>query len=174
MIHSAEFNGIPIAEQYFWLSRAHLDGSRVLCESLIAENFSPQYSSTRVILSLCRHGVELFLKGAIAVATGARPPQTHNLITLVEKYQHTFPDLQYRFEVPFGVEVMGSEDLFPDLTARFHKTLDQRYRYPVASDGKPFDAPEGFIAELFLQEILILRKTFLMLEFQITKNAQQN
>jgi hypothetical protein len=169
MIHSAEFGGIPVAEQYFWLARAYLDGSRVLCEALIDEEFSPQYSSTRVILNLCRHAVELFLKGAIAIATNATPPNTHNLAKLLDQYQTLYPDQLFRFEVPFGIEAIGSGDLFPDLTARFHKTLDQRYRYPAASDGQPFNAPEGFVAEAFLRDIQALWKSILTLELRITK-----
>jgi HEPN domain-containing protein len=174
MIHSAEFDGIPIAEQYFWLARAYLDGSRVLCESLIDEDFSPQYSSTRVILHLCRHSVELFLKGAIAVASDSAPPQTHNLAKLLSQYKRLYPDPEYWFEVPFGFEALESYDLFPEATDQFHRTLDQRYRYPAASDGQPFNALEGFIAGMFLRDVQALWKSFLILEFRITKGLSND
>lgn len=182
MFHSTEFDGIPTVAQYFWLARAYLDGSRLLCEALIQEDYSPQYSSSRVILHLCRHSVELFLKGAIAVATRTTPPRTHNLAHLFTEYQRRYPSSDYFFEVPFGIEVLDTYDFFPELLdpnqtlneRYYHNTLDQRYKYPTDSNGRPFNSPEGFIPQMFLSEIVALWETFIKLEIRIAKISEKD
>lgn len=171
MIHSSEFENIPVSHQYFWVARAYLDGSRVLCKSIIDEEFSPQYSSTRVVLHLCRHAIELFLKGAIAVALGENPPTTHNLSTLMFEYDRLYPDTVYRFQIPFGVEDTTTAELFPDLLKRYHKTLDQRYRYPADQKGEAFSVNEGFIPGMFLEQLEALWKVFLNIEHKITRST---
>ena len=69
---SEELSDLPEWDQTFWLSRAYLEASQCLCESMLNGNFSSQYSSSRVILHLARHGVELFLKAAIGANADAR------------------------------------------------------------------------------------------------------
>jgi len=67
---SQELAGLAEWDRAFWLSRAFLEASRCLCESMSEGGFSSQHSSSRVILHLARQGVELFLKGAIAAVSG--------------------------------------------------------------------------------------------------------
>ena len=69
-----------------WLSLAYAEAAKVLCNALVAEDYSRQFTSTRVILHLCRHAAELFLKGAIESKTGKRAPATHRLDRLFEMY----------------------------------------------------------------------------------------
>lgn len=64
-----------------WLSLAYAEAAKVLCDALVAEDYSRQFTSTRVILHLCRHAAELFLKGAIESKTGKRAPATHRLVS---------------------------------------------------------------------------------------------
>jgi hypothetical protein len=137
---------------------------------MVNDDFAPQYSHTRVILHLCRHAVELFFKGAISKATKGKPPKTHNLASLVGDYERALPGEQFRFEVPFGVETIGTLELFPELEALVedhHKTLDQRYRYPTDSTGKPFSGLEGFIPRDYLSDLERLSKAFLKVELQL-------
>lgn len=82
-------------------------------------------TNSRVILHLCRHAIELFLKGAISKARNRQPPKTHNLVNLVGEYELALPGENFRFEVPFGVEALGNLALFPELEAlidEHHKT----------------------------------------------------
>lgn len=171
MLHSAELDRIPMLRRYFWLARAYLEGSRVLCQALIDDEFSAEYTNTRVILHLARQAVELFLKGAIAVATDRAAPNTHRLDQLEREYERLFPAAHLRFVMPFGIESCGSEDPFPEVTEQYHKTLDQRYRYPGDRAGNTFDAVEGFIPAMFLNELEVLRRTLLKLEHEITRGA---
>jgi len=124
-----------------------------------------------VILHLCRHAVELFLKGAIAYATNAQPLQTHHLVNLIIEYERVLPDQMFRFEVPFGVEASGTPDLFGDFADQHHKTLDQRYRYPTDRSGKAFSEPEGFIAPMFMSDLEGLSKAFLQVELKLKSVA---
>lgn len=170
MIHSSEVQGLPVADQYFSLARGYLEGSRVLCDAMIKGAYTPQYANTRVILHLCRHSVELFLKGAISSATNGQPPKTHHLAKLVKEYEFVLPDPQFRFEVPFGIEAADAQDhLFAEVADRLHKTLDQRYRYPTDQSGKPFYEPEGFYPVMFMSELEDLSKAFLLVELQLKK-----
>lgn len=171
MIHSAAFQGLSVEDQYFSLARGYLEGSRVLCESMLNNDYAPQYSHTRVILNLCRHAVELFLKGAISSATKSQPPQTHHLANLVAEYERALPGSEFRFDVPFGIENPGTQDFFDDLVDNLHKTLDQRYRYPTDRNGKPFSEPSGFVPSMFLSELEALSMAFLQVESCLKKAA---
>lgn len=171
MIHSAAFQGLSIEDQYFSLARGYLEGSRVLCEAMLNDDYPPQYSHTRVILHLCRHAVELFLKGAISRATKRQPPQTHHLANLVTEYERVLPASEFRFDVPFGIESPGTRDFFDDLVDSLHKTLDQRYRYPTDRNGKPFSEPAGFIPAMFISDLDALSKAFLQVEFRLKEAA---
>ncbi len=172
MIHSAAFQGLEIEDQYFFLARGYLEGSRVLCEAMLYDDYASQYSHSRVILHLCRHAVELFLKGAISSATKSQPPKTHHLANLVAEYERALPGPEFRFDVPFGIESPGTPDFFDDLVDSHHKTLDQRYRYPTDRNGKPFSEPEGFIPAMFMSDLNTLSKAFLQVEFRLKKAAE--
>lgn len=170
MLHSSEIDGLCVSEQYFSLAHSYLEGSRVLCEAMVSDNYSPQYSNSRVILHLCRHAIELFLKGAISKTRNGQPPKTHNLVNLVKEYEQALPGENFRFEVPFGVETLGNLELLPELVAligEHHKTLDQRYRYPTDSAGKPFSGAEGFHARIYLSDLDRLSKSLLKVELHL-------
>lgn len=47
------------------------------------------------------------------------------------------------------------------------KPVDQRYRYPTDSAGKPFSGVEGFIARSYLSDLARLSKSFLKVELQL-------
>jgi hypothetical protein len=173
MIHASEVQGLPIAEQYFSLARGYLEGSKVLCEAMLRGSFTPRYTNSRVILHLCRHAVELFLKGAITIGQGGKPPKTHHLAKLVTEYEAAFSDPIFRFRVPFGIETIGTQDQdFSEFADRHHKTLDQRYRYPTDQSGKLFSEPEGFIPIMFMSELEDLSEAFLLVELQLKKTSR--
>ena len=170
-IHSSEFQGLSVADRYFSLARGYLEGSRVLCEAIEKDDYAPRYSHSCVVLHLCRHAVELFLKGAIAYATNSQPLQTHHLGSLIAEYERVLSDPMFRFEVPFGVEASGTPNVFSDFADKHHKTLDQRYRYPTDRSGKPFSDPEGFVAPMFMSDLEGLAKAFLQVELKLKNVA---
>ena len=148
---------MPLWERSFWLSRAFVEASCVLCSSMLDGGFSSQYSSSRVVLHLARQGIELFLKAAISAAT-IRPPQlNHNLNKLLSEYRRLYPDARFDFQLPSFFEVNPNRDLFEAYEIQsvyFHATLDQRHRYPADSAGKHFATPEVFDPQATLFEIM--------------------
>lgn len=130
---------LSVPDQYFSLARSYLEGSRVLCEAMVNDDYTPQYSNSRVILHLCRHAIELFLKGAISKARNRQPPKTHNLVNLVGEYEQALPGENFRFEVPFGVEALGNLALFPELEALIdeHQCLLRQQWAPCRHTTKP-------------------------------------
>lgn len=167
MFYSKELSDLPPGKRLFVLSRAYIGGSVQLCRALLAEDYAAEFASSRVVLHLCRQGVELFLKGAIHCATGSKPRQTHDLYKLTKEYAQLFPRPGFQFAVPFGLEMLESMELFEDLNNKFHKTLDQRYRYPVDEQFAPFDGPEGFQPDAFLSQVETLRVELIELETRI-------
>ena len=139
MLHSSEMDCLSVPDQYFSLARSYLEGSRVLCEAMVNDDYTPQYSNSRVILHLCRHAIELFLKGAISKARNRQPPKTHNLVNLVGEYEQALPGENFRFEVPFGVEALGNLALFPELEALIdeHQCLLRQQWAPCRHTTKP-------------------------------------
>ncbi|CAE6706842.1 hypothetical protein [Paraburkholderia nemoris] len=167
MFHSQELSDLPQGKRLFVLSRAYIEGSEHLCRALLAEDYAAEFASSRVVLHLCCHGVELFFKGAIHCASRRTPRRTHELHKLGEEYSRLFPSPDFQFAIPFWFETLDSEELFEELNNQFHKTLDQRYRYPVDKQFAPFDGPEGFQPDVFLSEIEALRVELVKLEIRI-------
>jgi hypothetical protein len=46
-----------------WMSNSYAEAASVLCDQLASDDFSRQYTSALVVLHLCRHATELYLKG---------------------------------------------------------------------------------------------------------------
>jgi len=163
--NAGEFSDMAAWDRCYWLSRAYLEASACLCEAMLKEDFSNQYSSSRVILHLARHGLELFLKGSIIAATGASEVSGHNLAKLLTRYQEHFQGEAYQFRSPHHFALRGGPDLFQEDLALFHSTLDQRHRYPADRKGRGFAAPEVFDARNFLAAIGDLTKDLLGIEY---------
>lgn len=132
---------------------------------MLDEEFSNQYSSSRVILHLARHGLELFLKASVIAATGSRAPTVHNLAELLLQYKEHLPGEEFCFRSPKAFALSESDDLFQEDLDRFHLTLDQRHRYPADRHGRDFAVPEVFEPRVFLSEIRDLDKQLKIIEF---------
>jgi len=162
--YSTELNGLPAWDRSLWLSRAFLEASQHLCASMVSGEFSSQYSSSRVVLHLARHGIELFLKSAIELA-GQHPEKLgHNLSSLCEQYWRLYPDQTFYFTIPPRYLVNPSKDLFSE-SDKLHATLDQRHRYAADKAGQSFAEPEIFDPYAVLAELEDLRKHLLILEW---------
>jgi hypothetical protein len=149
MIHSSEFHELNPSERFFSLARAYLEASIVLCEAMVREKYRPRFSNSRVILHLCHHGFELFLKAAIMTKMNGEPVNTHILYSLYVKYQKIFRDPQFEFSMPFGLEAIPPAELNPAVAKKYFKELDQRYRYTSDQSLKSFPGIEGFLPDSF-------------------------
>lgn len=170
-IFSLDFEQLSEADQYFALARGYLDGSSVLCRALLDDAYAEQYSHTRVILYLCRHAVELFLKGAILKASGQQAKKSHNIVTLLDEYECLLPDQQFRFKTPFDLSTLPPIERtqytaeLHAFTGRYNATHDQRYRYPADNNGNDFPGYlDSFIPAMFLSELQELSTELLRVE----------
>ncbi len=163
--NAGEFEGMPVWERSFWLSRAYIEASVYLCKAMVTDDFSKQYSSSRVILHLARQGLELFLKAAILRSTNTRSQAGHNLDKLLAEYKSRYPESRFHFSVPATFSPREELDLFPETVQSYHSTLDQRHRYPTDLKGQDFATPEVFDPRLLLSELEALCKTLHVIEF---------
>ncbi|WP_150584296.1 hypothetical protein [Pandoraea communis] len=92
------------------------------------------------ILHLCRHSLELYFKGAIGYTREEIPRNSHRLSYLFDRFKLLYPSPEYLPELPFDEEVFRTDDFFPESLEPFHRTHDQRFRYPSDTKGQPFDA----------------------------------
>lgn len=123
----------------FGMSNAFAQAADVLCQALLSGDYDADYYNTRVVLHLCRHATELFLKGAIQAKSGRRAPNTHRLDRLFQRYRQLYPEEHFVFDTPFGREVLDAEGgLFPETLQTLQERHDQRYRYPTDHDGQAF------------------------------------
>lgn len=127
-----------------WLGSSYAEAAKFLVESMLSDDFARNHANVRVILHLCRHALELFLKGAIGMSTGRIPRDTHQLAILFDQYKTLYPSKKYHFSFPFPDQVFLKEDLFPETIEQFHRTHDQRFRYPTDNRGNLFDGFETF------------------------------
>ncbi|MFM0097109.1 hypothetical protein PQQ87_15970 [Paraburkholderia nemoris] len=162
---SEELADLPPWDQAFWLSRAFIEGSLYLCENMLDGGFSSQYSSSRVVLHLARQGIELFLKAAIGAATAPKSaPATHDLQLLFLEYQRQYPSLDLAFKIPPIFLVNSDLPLFPEEQYAFHRTLDQRHRYPTDRTGNSFMTRETFDPKETVAELTNLDRELKILE----------
>ena len=162
--NSREFEGMPVWSRSFWLSRAYLEASACLCKAMLDDDFSNQYSSSRVVMHLVRQGVELFLKAAILRATQISSRSGHNLDKLFTEYRESYPEDRYDFKFPTAFSLREELDLFPETVQSYHSTLDQRHRYPADLKGNDFASPELFSPAIVLREIGALSRSLFFIE----------
>ena len=156
---------MPEWDRAFWLSRAFIEASLCLCNSMLNGELSSQYSTSRVVWHLARQGVELFLKAAIGAAVGSRlVPATHDLRRLAFEYRRIYSSLSFSLEFPSHFQVDTNLDLFPEDQDRFHATLDQRHRYPADRMGESFTTRETFDPLITQRELEKLDRDLKILE----------
>jgi hypothetical protein len=143
------------ATKWFLLSRAYLDSSIRLCNSIISRDLPHTFQHGQVVMGLCFHSVELFYKGVLQRATG-KVPATHDLAILESEVWKSAPGVSNLFTCPFFSEdapvdnTQRREARLDALRATSRGSLDQIFRYHVDRDGNPWPGPQGFMPELFL------------------------
>lgn len=142
------------ASQMLWLADAYAEGAQVLCDSMANDDYTRQYTNTRVIMHLCHHATELFFKGAISFSTKKLPAPTHRLDKLYNEYQFHYPLEKHKIDLPFPLEVLNPQrSLFPELLDEHAGPYDQRFRYPTDVSGEPFQETEQFDVVAYQQAI---------------------
>ncbi|RJF95263.1 hypothetical protein D3871_17640 [Noviherbaspirillum saxi] len=160
--------GSTSAGQMLWLANAYAEGAEVLADALVTDDFTRQFTSTRVVLHLCRHAAELYLKGAIGVATNQPPLATHRLDQLYAQYVLLYPQEHHWLEVPFSRQVLSADEgLFPGTMEEYQRTHDQRFRYLTDTKGKPFMEFEKFDVRAYAEAITSFRQALSILVARI-------
>lgn len=181
MVSFAEIEKLRASLQFISFAEAYLYSASQLCSNLASTPSQSTYPRGTVVLSLSRHGIELFLKAAILEK---KPDERfngksgHDLEFLGKRYAKLYPGGKFAFEIPFGTEeielvtpdpgvVEESEKLIAD-----HKKAtpaDQINRYPRGIDGKPWHGNYGFEPTTFSLEIDRVRKDITRLKAIIFK-----
>jgi len=172
-IYSHEFKELEVVDQYFSLAHAYLNGSKVLCATILSDDSKATFPDTRVVLHLCRQAIELFLKGAICNITGENK-EGHNLDILIAEYERVLPDTQFHFDVPFGIVTPGTQNSnieAEEWVKRYPWTLDQRHRYPSDKNGNSFTGWESFIPLMYMSTLEGLSAAFLLVESHLGRNV---
>ena len=150
--------GKTVAIKMLWLSDAYAEGALVLCNALATDDYARQFTNSRVILHLCRHAAELFLKGAIGAKTGSVPSNTHRLDRLYKRYSSLYPLEKHHIDLPFPSGAVESDDsLFPGSLEEYQRTHDQRFRYPTDNHGNAFTEKESFNVAAYQSKVEAFR-----------------
>lgn len=159
---SEELSSLAAWDRSFWLSRAFIEASCVLCTGMLGGSYSSQYSSSRVILHLARQGIELFLKASIEAKQKTPAKKVHHLDDLFLKYRQLYPDIKFHFDAPKQLLIGLNFDLFQSTE---QATLDQRHRYATDREGNSFATPETFDPLSVHQSLSELRTVLTTLEW---------
>lgn len=151
-----------------FMATSYAEAAEIVCKALEAEDFTPQYTSAMVIRQLCRHAIELFLKGAIGMK-GVSVPMTHRLDRLYPVYVRLYPQDMFHFTMPVSDQLLSSEDLFADELDVYQREDAEKYRYPVGRNGNSFSRLPNFDVEKELRMINNLRSAINLLGFQIAE-----
>ncbi|MGE4438960.1 hypothetical protein [Achromobacter sp.] len=135
-----EIPGDTEPQKMLWLAAAFAGSAAMIVRSLLENSDYSERAQGRVVAYLCRHATELYLKGAIGIATGKVNRSNHNIHNLYSEYESIYQGKGdfFFFEFPVEKWVTSNEDLFPETLVFFRKSHDQRFRYPADSRGTEF------------------------------------
>jgi hypothetical protein len=154
-------------ERTLWLALGFIEGAYHLCEQMVKDEFSRQYRSSRVLLHLTHHAIELFVKGAIMAATHEPPRLTHRLEELIALYERIYPAAEFHFSVPFELnDERNQQELFPAV-ALPPIAVAESFRYATSVDGSCFNDTEPFDPESYLEQLGELYTKFNRLFFRL-------
>lgn len=154
-----------------FMATSYAEAAEVLCKALQEGDFAEQYTSAMVIRQLCRHAIELFLKGAIGMK-GEAVPLTHRLDRLYREYVRLYPHDKFHFTMPVSKQILSSEDMFLDDLEKYQREDSERHRYPVSRNGTWLSQLEEFDTDKELRLIDNLRSAINVLGFQIAERFE--
>ncbi|MES2939200.1 MAG: hypothetical protein V4864_16055 [Pseudomonadota bacterium] len=155
-----------------FLASAYAEAAEVLCSALQEDDYAQQYTSTMVIRQLCRHAIELFLKGAIGMKSG-HVLATHRLDRLYPEYTRLYPNDVFHFTMPIPKELLSSEDFFADELESYQRDDAEKYRYPASRQGQSFASMSAFDVGEEMKVIENLRSAINHLGFQLAERFQK-
>ncbi|MBE2245451.1 MAG: hypothetical protein IAE86_22065 [Burkholderiaceae bacterium] len=180
ILNASELQRLPIHGQLLAFARSYLAAAEVLCERLSATEDSANYADGAVVMSLAFHSLELLFKAGILKAEPLEQfsgKSGHDLTALSARFFKLYPTRDFQFEVPFRyelaefVEPMREEELVAlRAYAREQERCmpqDQRHRYPIDIDGKPWNGIFGFEPHTFLAMLQDLQKAYARIHPQL-------
>jgi hypothetical protein len=165
-VDSCHLEKLKLPEQFLSFSKAYIESARILCTRLIDKPEKTSYERGCVVMYVAYHAVELFLKATIL----KREPDTklhHVLDDLGKEYHRIYPKPEYRWAVPFNLEVLGYE---PEEAKRIRNNVkkkmpeDQIFRYPTNKEKDLWNGVLAFEAKGFLEEIKKIESDFQRIE----------
>jgi hypothetical protein len=159
MITNSELAELSEADLHYALFVANIEGAQRLCIGMIDSTFSASFSHASVISSLLHHGVELFLKYAIA-RRGVKVPTHHYIRGLLKEYNAAYPSDKYSLELPFITQYLGYTAAEIEVIIKKEQDdksrTDQMARYHVDRSSIPWEGIQAFSPTSFLEGIEVL------------------
>ncbi len=155
-----------------FLASGYAKAAEVLCKAVVEDDYTREYASAMVIRHLCRHSIELFLKGAIGMK-GGQVPLTHRLDRLYPEYARLYPLDVFHFTMPISKQLLSSDDLFADELEPYQRDDAERNRYPASRRGESFPSMRDFDVCEELKVIENLRTAINHLGFQLAEGFQK-
>jgi len=175
MISDSELTDLSEADLHYRLCIANLDGAKRLCQDMIEEKFTASFSHAKVIMSLLHHGIELFLK--YALARRRKIPRHHYIRELLKEYDQAYSGPEFALELPFITQFFGyTPDEMGLLIAEEQQEknrTDQMVRYHTDRNGKVWTVAQAFVPEAFLVEAEGLLHRFVCIRQDIEKGDDQ-
>lgn len=181
MLNASELQSLPVHGQLLAFARSYLEAAEALCERLSATTEGSNFADGAVVMSLAFHSLELLFKAGILKA---HPNEQfagrsgHDLTALSGRFFKFYPKREFQFNVPFGyelakpVEPMAEQELAAlRAYARERESRmpqDQRHRYPIGVDGKPWNGVFGFEPLMFLATLQELQKAYARIHPQLS------
>ncbi len=171
MLHFSELQRQSTHVQLLAFASAYLDSAESLCEKLCSAPRA-NYAHGAVAMSLAFHSLELFFKGGIMrLCPDERfsGKSGHDLDALSKRFFRLYPRKEFQFEVPFRRDVAAPVGGIAELASLFafieerrrNIPEDQRHRYPIDVEGKPWEnANFGFEANMFLETLRELQRVY--------------
>lgn len=166
--------GVDEPAQLFEFAKAYLAASKLLCQKITEEYNKAKYADGCVVIFNTYHAVELFLKGLI-FKRDCRTKLHHDVGKLAKHYHSLYPEENYSWSVPFGMEVLGDTNEVEEKLQKLKKALpqDQIYRYPINKDGKPWFGAFAFEPSSFMKCVILpLEYDFQRLEKLVCAESQ--
>src|SRR5208282_4923997 len=96
-LYSWDYETDHPAEQWFLMAHAYADASVTLFESMAKKQFPKTFHHAKVAAAAFVQGLELFLKGALVQAGEKKPPKTHILAGILQRFRELYPGEIYAF-----------------------------------------------------------------------------
>lgn len=144
--------------EFVALAFAYLESAEQLTRLMNTKTWASSFHRGQAAKWLAFHACELFMKGCILHASRAAPVRGHSMQTLLRQFGKHFPTVP--FDPPFRVDAIPPYPALVEEAAKRDRKFQERLKYPVDSDGKPWPGAHGFFSEVFSTTLANLRADF--------------